>query len=176
MILIANRGNLYGRNRGSENNPEYLNEAIVQGYHVLIDTWYVDGCFWFGTDQPIYKPIGGGEDWLLYSLNSVWLRAKNPEALVEANRLGLNVFWQQTDLYALTTWGQLLCFYESPSAGQEWVAVPSHTDYLLNSQTLESFLPTVEGAFALCCDHVGTISQTLMAADAPGSLSISQVA
>ena len=54
MRLIAHRGNFQGINKEQENSPEYLIEAIRNGYDVEVDTWVVDNVFYFGHDEPQY--------------------------------------------------------------------------------------------------------------------------
>ena len=163
MILIAHRGNLYGRQPERENSPEYLNEAINQGYHVLADTWYYDHCFWFGFHHPkdtslCYKPH---VDWLPYAMNSVLLRARNPEALIKANELGLNAFWHQTDSYSLTTWGDLLGFYGAPACGESFVCMMPHRECsLVDDQYLDE-LSGHHDQYALCSDHAGSLVEYL---------------
>jgi len=156
MILIAHRGNLYGRQPERENTPEYLNEAIHLGYHVMVDAWYHDGCFYFGERKPLWKPF---PDWLPYAMNSVLLRARNPEALLEANKQGFNVFWHQSDSYALTSWGDLLGFYGAPICGDSFVhMIPEH-----DGAVDESYCENLAGyeASGLCSDYVGTLVQYL---------------
>jgi hypothetical protein len=152
VILIAHRGNLFGRVPERENTPEYLNEAIHLGYHVMVDAWYHEGCFWFGERKPIWKPH---LDWLPYASNSVLLRARNPEALLAAAEQGLNVFWHQTDSYALTSWGDLLGFYGAPSSGNSFVYVIPERDQPVDDSYREE-LAGYEGS-GLCSDHVGTL-------------------
>ena len=54
MILIAHRGNLNGKTN-RENQPEYIQEALVQDFDVEIDVWYIEDEFWLGHDIPQYK-------------------------------------------------------------------------------------------------------------------------
>lgn len=163
MILIANRGNLFGRNPEHENSPFYLNDAIVQGYHVLIDTWWMEGGFWFGKDFPRWKAMGGGHEWMQHAMNSVWLRAKNPEALHHASEMGLNVFWHQSDSYALSTWGHLLGFYGAKSYGPSFVHVlPEQNDtWQGDTVSVDSLLTICEHEYAIVSDHVENITKAL---------------
>jgi glycerophosphoryl diester phosphodiesterase len=41
MKLIAHRGNTEGPNPLEENKPEYIEEAIENGFDVEIDIWFV---------------------------------------------------------------------------------------------------------------------------------------
>jgi hypothetical protein len=42
MKLIAHRGNYVGINRHLENNPEYIREALGNGYDVEVDVRLVN--------------------------------------------------------------------------------------------------------------------------------------
>ena len=42
MKLIAHRGNVNGPNPDKENHTDYINEAIILGYDVEIDVWFVN--------------------------------------------------------------------------------------------------------------------------------------
>lgn len=55
MILIAHRGNIDGPNHEKENSPDYIREALSNGYHVEIDVWIQsDGSLFLGHDGPQY--------------------------------------------------------------------------------------------------------------------------
>ena len=55
MILVAHRGNTKGPNPEIENNPEYILQAIANGFYVEVDVWY-DGSptVGLGHDAPQY--------------------------------------------------------------------------------------------------------------------------
>ena len=40
MILISHRGNLTGPNPKKENHPDYILNALREGYEVEIDVWF----------------------------------------------------------------------------------------------------------------------------------------
>ncbi len=47
MFYISHRGNIDQIIPERENSPDYINEAIAQGYHVEIDVRLIgDNCFW----------------------------------------------------------------------------------------------------------------------------------
>ncbi len=47
MIYISHRGNLEGPTKDFENKPEYIENAISQGYEVEIDVWFKNNNFFF---------------------------------------------------------------------------------------------------------------------------------
>ena len=55
MIRIAHRGNTKGPNPLEENKPEYLLQAVNDGYDCEVDVWLIDNEIWLGHDRPDYK-------------------------------------------------------------------------------------------------------------------------
>ena len=83
MKLIAHRGNMNGPNPEKENNPDYIVEALNNGFEVEIDVWYKHGDVWLGHDDPTY-PV----DVQFIQLPMFWCHAKNLDALhymIDAN-------------------------------------------------------------------------------------------
>ena len=52
MILISHRGNILGRKKQLENNPNYIDNALKLGYDVEVDVWSIDKQFYLGHDEP----------------------------------------------------------------------------------------------------------------------------
>ena len=54
-LLISHRGNIHGMNPGRENDPVYVQEAIHQGYYVMVNVWLVgESSVALGTLRPTY--------------------------------------------------------------------------------------------------------------------------
>ena len=51
MKLISHRGNINGKHEGFENNPNYIDTAIEQGYDVEVDIWFISETFFLGHDE-----------------------------------------------------------------------------------------------------------------------------
>lgn len=102
MILIAHRGNLNGKTN-RENQPEYIQEALVQDFDAEIDVWYVGGEFWLGHDRPRYKI----EENFLENPR-LWCHAKS---IITLYKMSLNslihCFWHSVDDVVLTSRGYL---------------------------------------------------------------------
>ena len=45
MILISHRGNITRPIPERENDPKYVHEAIVNGFEVEVDVWFIKGKF-----------------------------------------------------------------------------------------------------------------------------------
>ena len=101
MKLISHRGNINGPNKSEENNPEYILNAINNGYNVEIDIWSINNKWYLGHDNPTYE--------IKYNFlfdSRFWLHAKNGEAfykLFNDNNYDFNVFWHTTEDWILTS-------------------------------------------------------------------------
>ena len=105
MKLISHRGNLSGPNPEQENQPEYIAEALKQGYDVEIDVWFKDDKFMLGHDEPQYEfPF----ELIDQHYPKLWIHCKNIDALSKLNELDpngskVNYFWHENDLGVLTS-------------------------------------------------------------------------
>ena len=105
MILISHRGNISGPNPEQENKPEYIAEALKQGYDVEIDVWFKDNKFMLGHDEPQYEfPF----ELIDQHYPKLWIHCKNIDALSKLNELDpngskVNYFWHENDLGVLTS-------------------------------------------------------------------------
>ena len=105
MKLISHRGNLSGPNPEQENQPEYIAEALKQGYDVEIDVWFKDDKFMLGHDEPQYEfPF----ELIDQHYPKLWIHCKNMDALSKLNELDpngskVNYFWHENDLGVLTS-------------------------------------------------------------------------
>ncbi len=101
MILIAHRGNIYGKNKNRENDPLYIQEAITAGYDVEVDARLIDNQIWFGHDEPQYN--------VTEFLNNrsfrkrLWVHAKDPSTLAWMLDYGLHTFSHNVDDAVLTS-------------------------------------------------------------------------
>lgn len=102
MILISHRGNTIGKIESYENEPNYIDKAISQGYDVEIDIWYVDGILYLGHDKPQY---GINLTWVKDRIDKLWIHCKNVEAINYFNesQYEFNYFWHENDTITLTS-------------------------------------------------------------------------
>jgi hypothetical protein len=140
MKLIAHRGNVNGINAKMENHPDYIDTAIDLGYDVEVDMWSISDKLYFGHDEPTYKiPI----DCLMNRASKLWVHCKNHEAFEILSRYqSLNVFWHQTDDFALTTKGYTWCYPGVRPVGRSVAVLPEYDAKNLNAY------------YAICSDHV----------------------
>jgi len=102
MILISHRGNINGKFESYENEPNYIDKAILEGYDVEIDMWIIKSTLFLGHDEPQYNVT---LDWLNKRKNKLWIHCKNVETIEFFNSLleTYNYFWHQEDAVTLTS-------------------------------------------------------------------------
>lgn len=101
MKFISHRGNLRGCEPERENSPDYIDEAIEQGFDVEVDVWKIDESYFLGHDEPSYEIE---LIWLLNRFNNLWCHAKNFDVFHDLIKYPkLNMFWHQEDDYTITT-------------------------------------------------------------------------
>jgi hypothetical protein len=98
MILISHRGNINGKIEEAENKPEYIIDALLMGYHVEIDVWFIDNKFWLGHDKPQYEV-----DYNFLVNEKLWCHAKNIDSILEMKKYAIHYFWHEEDTIALTS-------------------------------------------------------------------------
>ena len=101
MILISHRGNLNGKS-DRENQLEYINEALNQGFDVEVDVWDIFGSYFLGHDEPQYLVK---KDFL--KNKHLWCHAKNIEGLYSMLEDDIHCFFHQEDDVTLTSMGYL---------------------------------------------------------------------
>jgi glycerophosphoryl diester phosphodiesterase len=108
MKLIAHRGNIDGPDPSKENNPEYIEQAIAQGFDVEIDLRYssIDNKFYLGHDNLQYEI---NLSWLSLHIDYLWIHCKDIESLYyfANNNNSYNYFWHQEDDFTLTSKGYI---------------------------------------------------------------------
>lgn len=113
MKLIAHRGNMLGPNPKLENSPEYIDDAIKNGFEVEIDLRLIDGQLFLGHDY----------DGVLYLINweflydrqdSLWIHCKDAESLEYCLDNSLRCFYHNVDQYTMTSNGLIWAYPGSP--------------------------------------------------------------
>ena len=155
MKLIAHRGNIDGPNLSEENNPEYIEEAIENGFDVEVDIWFSTQTkkFFLGHDKPEYQI---DVFWLAKNINKLWIHCKNIEALYEfsANMSGYNYFWHDTDKYTLTSKKYIWTYPGQPYTPKSIMVMPESMKVF---PTFETELEDMKAynCYGICSDYVG---------------------
>jgi len=102
LKLISHRGNINGKIIEKENNPSYIDEAILKGYDVEIDVWYDGIDLWLGHDYAKYKI---DNSWLYKRILSLWIHCKNHQCIHYLHNTNFNYFWHDTDDITITSNG-----------------------------------------------------------------------
>lgn len=105
MKLIAHRGNWKGPNPERENSPEYIIEALGQGFYVEIDVRFIRGEFYLGHDEPQYKV---SKNFLMNP--RFYIHCKNIGALREILEMRQVCFFHDQDDATLTSNGEIWTF------------------------------------------------------------------
>lgn len=101
MIFIAHRGNIDGPIPEKENDPNYILDALVAGYDVEVDVWYIDRRFYLGREQKKLHPVS-----MKFLENEhLWCHAKNIDALkMMLGNSNIRCFWHEgKDISTITS-------------------------------------------------------------------------
>lgn len=121
MILISHRGNTNGVFESYENEPNYIDMAIKDGYDVEVDVWYKDGILWLGHDKPEY---GVDYNWFEKRSYNLWIHCKNLSAMEFFNVIGLDFnYFYHTDEDVVLTSKQHLWVYPGNQPIKNSIAV-----------------------------------------------------
>ena len=113
MLIISHRGNIVGTNPSRENSPEYILEAISQGFDVEVDIWVLKVSdeevsnqtqIYFGHDFPTYRVE---ESFIKKHNDKIWFHAKNLEALEYCLLQTEHTFWHENDTRTITSNGYI---------------------------------------------------------------------
>lgn len=140
--LIAHRGNLKGPNK-MENRPDYLLNALGQGFDCEVDVWLVNRQIFLGHDRPEYQVEEG-----FLKNPGFWLHAKNLEALEYLLNEKLVCFWHENDAYTITSNGFIWANIDQPV---------SRNTILVSLMKNESFSKTRPAPYGICSDYVFNI-------------------
>ena len=154
MKLIAHRGNINGPDPLKENNPEYIEQAIYQGFDVEIDIRYnsLNKTLYLGHDESQYPTTWF---WLGKYIDNLWVHCKNIEALYEFahGTSGFNYFWHQEDDFTLTSKNYIWTYPGKTYTPKSIIVMPEwKTD-------VDEFVDLIAyNCYAICSDYVGRLT------------------
>lgn len=143
MILIAHRGNFNGRNIQLENNPDYIEDAILNGFNVELDIWIKHKAIYLGHDGPQYKI---NESFLKKYKKRLWCHAKNYCALSYLSNKKLHCFFHDKDEYTLTS-NKIIWAYSGKIVSNKYPSVAVMPEYSPNY-----IVP--DDIYAVCSDNL----------------------
>lgn len=150
MKLIAHRGNLNGPDP-KENNPEYIEQAISQGFDVEIDLRHKDRNFYLGHDDFQYHvPM----TWLFKWRDNLWIHCKDLESLdvICNSPVDFHYFWHQNDDYTLTSKNYIWTYPGKPYTSKSIIVMPEWSKNIDEFVDLRAY-----DCFGICSDYVEKI-------------------
>lgn len=139
MLIIAHRGNTEGPNLERENAPDYIMEAVREGFDVEIDVWVINGTYYLGHDAPQYKT-----DVRFLRHPTFWCHAKNLEALQALLAEGCHVFSHDKDNYILTSRSIIWAYPGMRLSPKTICVMPERAKYKMKE---------LRGCLGICTDY-----------------------
>lgn len=176
--LVAHRGNIFGSNLEKENSPDYLLEALDQGYSVeadfrLVEKFSSDADFqpeiWLGHDLPQYRieDFANTLDAHLKGIQSFYFHAKdelsfvaNAGVFTQIFDANVDLFYNENDAVTLTLNGN---FWIHPKFDDKFMlqlvdAVGSNMIFVLDKDQKDLAKYLLKNTEAnVCCDYVGEL-------------------
>lgn len=151
MRLIAHRGNINGPNILEENQPNYIESAIANGYDVEIDVRCEDYKFYLGHDEPqYYVPM----TWLVKMKDKLWIHCKDLKSLdvLSSSPIDFNYFWHQEDDYILTSKNYIWTYPGKPYAYKSIIVMPEWNMPLKNFSEIKKY-----NCYGICSDFISKL-------------------
>mgnify|MGYP001494110728 CR=1 FL=1 len=124
MYLISHRGNINSIKKDKENSPDYVNQALKNGYDVEVDVRFKDGKFFLGHD---FNQFEINKEYLLNK--KIWCHAKTYEALIALDRIKAHYFWHQEDDYTITSKGYIWTYPGKKLLSKSICVLPERANY-----------------------------------------------
>jgi len=155
MKLIAHRGNLQGPT-ATENNPNFIDEALEAGYDAEIDVRYdsYSQMWYLGHDYAQYHIKW---EWLLERKDRLWVHCKNLGALHMLGRTpDFNYFWHQNDDFTLTSKGFIWTYPGNETTPNSVIVMPE-SPYGVSCMKRKTFIVQPYSCYGVCSDYVGIV-------------------
>lgn len=158
-ILISHRGNIDGPIIARENSPDYIDEAIADGYDVEIDVRmaYVDGAWslFLGHDTPDY-PVTF--EWLLKRRDKLWIHTKDFKSLDMLISLGLRVFYHQLEAHTIIGNAQVIWSHNLEEASSKSIIPMLSLDSIIyyGDKSTNEYVKNLM-VYGVCSDYVAEI-------------------
>ena len=159
MILIAHRANVNGPNKSKENSPDYIKEALTQGYYVEIDVWLQsDGSLFLGHDGPEHPTT---LEFLQHD-ERIICHAKNVPTFQFLLSNGLHCFFHDRDEATLTSRNKIWLYPGVPPCPLGILVMPEWSSIDYKDETWLSFVVrNKELCYGVCSDHVKCIRDAI---------------
>lgn len=102
MKVISHRGNLFGPNSKTENNPDHI-QKVLKKYDTEVDVWVsLNNEVFLGHDYPQYSILPN-----FLQQDGLWCHAKNLNALHYLLNAKIKCFYHNIDDYTITSNGYI---------------------------------------------------------------------
>lgn len=127
MIKISHRGNISCPNQNLENCPDYILNALKQGFNCEVDVFLDGDKFFLGHDYPKYEI----EESFLEN-EKLWCHAKNLSALYKmVKNPKIHSFWHENDNFTLTSKNFIWTYPERPITDKSILLVRNPFEFLM---------------------------------------------
>lgn len=141
---ISHRGNLNGKNIERENSPEYIREALDNGYEIEIDIWFENNKWLLGHDIPKYEIDLDIINKFLF--DKLWFHCKNLQSLEKLSKYdNIHYFWHQNDSYTLTSKNYIWTFPGEKLSERSICVLPENSNY--SNEELKK-------CYGICSDYI----------------------
>lgn len=141
MKIISHRGNLTGPNSVAENSPLAIDHCIENlNISVEVDLRVIDDKLWLGHDTAQYEIDPW---WVRIRHESLYIHAKNPQALAWAFQEHLHVFTHENDPYTFTSKGYIWAYPGQLPVGHKTIGVMPETHWTIIPNTF----------YGICTDY-----------------------
>ena len=144
VIFISHRGNTTGALPYNENNPNYIDSAIFEGFDVEVDLRSKSGSLFFGHDFPQYLV---NEEWIDKRKNNLWIHCKDSVSLEYCIDNNLHCFFHQSDEYTLTSKGFVWGYPGTTRSSNKGILV-------LPEKRIQNKEVSMIGYYGICSDYV----------------------
>jgi len=145
MFKIAHRGNTNGPNEKYENNPDYITEALQEGYNVEVDVWSYENRLFLGHYIAEYKT---SIDFL--QNKKLWCHCKNIDALKILLYNDIRCFFHENDEATLTSDGYIWTFPGKQLTNKSICVMPEKINVKIPSNVA-----------GVCSDYISKIGEYL---------------
>jgi hypothetical protein len=129
MILISHRGNLNGLFPDKENSPQYIDNAISNGFEVEIDLRTSNSKLFLGHDYAQYEIT---IEWLQSRRDNLWIHTKDSESLFKLCDTNLRYFFHEKESHTIIANSNLIWSHDLSEASDKSIIPLLSMDDILN--------------------------------------------
>lgn len=147
MKLISHRGNLNEILPEKENSPQYIDEAIQQGYDVEIDIRLINNVLYLGHDTPDYKVT---LEFLKFRRDYLWVHCKNFAVLSYLVDSNLRIFFHQKEDHSIINNCDLIWSHKLSEANERSIIPLLSSDDILEYHKYKH-------VYGICSDFISRL-------------------